>query len=40
MVMEFTERTAIQFKEGARRKTTEAVLRVEWTQTKEMHVKW
>lgn len=25
MVMEFTEWTAIQFKEGARRKTTEAV---------------
>lgn len=39
MVMEFTEWTAIQFKEGARRKTAEAVLRMEWTQKKEMHIK-
>lgn len=39
MVMEFTEWTAIQFKEGARRKAAEAVLWIEWMQTREMHVK-
>jgi hypothetical protein len=39
MIMELTEWTSIQFKEGASRKTAEAVLRVERRQKRNAYIK-